>query len=202
MEVIINMFCTKCGYEYSGDADFCVQCGASVTSKEPLGETLNAATPITKKEYFSNNCSTSTKKKRKVIKILCAVSLVIQCVLSVLFVIGLGILAYAVEQNLSYGGSVSGTFISIIASVLIITAGSFVFTIIGIKKNSTGFFVAATIFSFLSAAMGSNNFENRILRLLIAFGILAIYIVIVILNHQNNKEYKEYISEQKGSIDL
>lgn len=189
------MFCTKCGYEHSGDTDYCIQCGASVVSEAPIGEITNNAVPMTKKEYFMDKCSTSTKQKRKAVKILSAVSLAIQGVLAVLFVVGLSVLAYAIEQNPQFGGSTSGAFSLVITLALIFTAGAFVFTILGIKKNSTGFFVAATIFSFLSATFGSNNFENRFLRQLIAFGTLAIYIAIVVLNYQSNKEYKEYTSK-------
>ena len=196
------MFCTKCGHENADDAGVCTQCGASVITEEPIGEGLNAATPITKREYFANCCSESTKKKRKAIKILSIASLAIQGVLAVLFVISIGVLAHAIKQNPLFEGSAPGTFSLLIEIAVIFTGGSFVFTILGIKKNSTGFFVVATTFAFLSATYGSNNFESLALRQLIAFGTLAIYIAIVVLNYQSNKEYKKYISQQKGGTTL
>lgn len=192
------MLCTKCGHECPDNAAFCGYCGASFSSGESADETPKAATPMTKKEYFASHCSESTKKKRKAIKILSIASLAIQGVLAVLLVVGFGALVYAIEQNPLFEGSASGAFGSLIASAVIFTGGAFVFTILGIKKNSTGFFVAATIFSFLSAAFGSMNFGSLALRQLIGFGTLAIYIAVVVLNYQSNKEYKQYVLEQKG----
>lgn len=196
------MFCTKCGHENADDAGVCTQCGASVVSEESIGEITNSEVPMTKKEFFMSKCSTSTKQKRKAVKILSTVSLTIQGVLAVLLVVGFGALVYAIEQNPLFEGSASGAFGSLIAFAVIFTGGAFVFTILGIKKNSTGFFVAATIFSFLSAAFGSMNFGSLALRQLIAFGTLAIYIAVVVLNYQSNKEYKQYVLEQKGGTTL
>lgn len=189
------MLCTKCGHEQPDDVAFCIQCGTSFALGESANVTSKAATPVTKKDYFANHCSASTKKKRKAIKILSVVSLAIQGVLAVLLIIGLGVLAHAIEQSPLFEGSASGAFGSLIAMGLFFTAGSFVFTILGIKKNSTGFFITATFFAFLSAAEGSMSFESLVLRQLISFGTLAIYIVIVVLNHQSNKEYKGYVSQ-------
>lgn len=186
------MLCAKCGHEHPDNAAFCGYCGASLVSGESADETPKAATPMTKKEYFASHCSESTKKKRKAIKILSIASLATQGVLTVLLVISIGALAYAIKQ---IEGSDPGTFSSLIEMGMFFTAGSFVFTILGIKKNGTGFFIAATIFAFLSAVYGSFIFENIALRQLLAFGTLAIYIAIVVLNHQSNKEYKGYTSQ-------
>ena len=192
------MFCTKCGHEHPGKADYCTQCGTRFTSKELTGEAPTAAMPMTKKEYFADHCSASAEQKRKAIKILSLFSLAIQGILAVLLVVSVGALVYAIEQNPLFEGSGSDVFGMLLVVVLFFTGGAFLFTILGIKKSSTGFFVAATIFSFVSAAYGSSNFESLALRQLIAFGTVAIYIAITVLNYQNNKEYKKYISQQKG----
>lgn len=133
------MFCVKCGHEHLDDADFCTQCGTRFTSEEFLGEEQNVAVPMPKKEYFASHCSASTKRKRKAIKILSIASLAIQGVLAVLVVISLSALSYAIEQSQLNEGSASGIFILPIAFALVFTGGSFVFTILGLKKNSTGF---------------------------------------------------------------
>ena len=196
------MFCVKCGHENLDDAGFCTQCGTSFTSEEFLGEKQNVTVAMTKKEYFASHCSASAKRKRKAIQILSIASLAIQGVFAVLVVISLSALSYAIEQSQLNEGSASGIFILPIAFALVFTGGSFVFTILGLKKNSTGFFVTATIFAFLSAAYGSINFGSLPLRQLIAFGTLAMYIVNVVLILQSNKEYKEYtcqyITTKKG----
>ena len=192
------MVCTKCGQEHSGDTDVCVQCGARATSEEPRGAAPNAKTPMTKRDYFANHCSASTKKKRKAIKILSAVTLSIQGVLAVLGAISYCALAYTMEQDSFVIADYAIVMIgSAIATMLFYLVGSFVFTILGAKKNSTGFFVAATFFGFRSAMYSSMNFILG-LRQLTALGTLAIYIVIIVLSYQSNKEYKKYISQQKG----
>lgn len=196
------MFCTKCGHENADDAGVCTQCGASVVSEESIGEITNSEVPMTKKEYFANHCSASTKKKRKAIKILSAVTLSIQGVLAVLGAISYCALAYTMEQDSFVIADYAIVMIgSAIATIIFYLVGSFVFTILGAKKNSTGFFIAATFFGFQSAMYSSMNFILG-LRQLTALGTLAIYIVIIVLSYQSNKEYKKYISQQKGGTTL
>ena len=189
------MFCAKCGHEHLGDAKFCAQCGASLTLEEVTSEEQNSSLPITKKEYFINHCSASTKQKKKTIKFLSIISLAIQSILAVLLIISLGVLSYTIEQSFVLEDSPSSLFGSLIILQLFYAGSSFIFTILGIKKNSTGFFVTATFFAFFSATYSSRIFNSLALRQLIGFGTLAIYIVIDILNYQSNKDYKEYISQ-------
>lgn len=196
------MFCTKCGHENADDAGVCTQCGASVVSEESIGEITNSEVPMTKKEYFMSKCSTSTKQKRKAVKILSTVSLTIQGVLAVLGAISYCALAYTMEQDSFVIADYAIVMIgSAIATMLFYLVGSFVFTILGAKKNSTGFFVAATFFGFLSVMYSSMNFILE-LRQLTALGTLVIYIAITVLSYQSNKEYKKYISQHKGETVL
>lgn len=171
----INMFCAKCGHEHPDDACFCTQCGASFTSKE----------------FLKDNCSASIRKKRIVIKVLGVTSMLIQGVLFLLTVINVGLFLYTSSNN-SFVEAVFDTFGVLILVMLLIIASSFLFTILGIKKKGNGFFVAATFFSFVSAAYGCAIIGSLALRQLIVFGTLAIYIVIIILNYQCNKEYKKH----------
>lgn len=192
------MLCTKCGHEQPDDVAFCIQCGTSFALGESANETSKAATPVSKKDYFANHCSASAKKKRKVIKILSVASLLIQGVLAVLGVISYCAFGYAMERD---SFAIADYAIVMIGSAIVIMlfflVCSFVFTVLGVKKNSTGFFVAATFFGFRSAMYSSMNFILG-LRQLTALGTLAIYIVIIVLSYQSNKEYKKYISQQKG----
>ena len=192
------MFCLKCGQEHSDNAAFCARCGASFAVEEITDEVLNTAVPTTKKEHVASHCSASTKKKRKAIKILSIVSLAIQGVLAIWMVIGVGTALYALYaagQNSLFEGIVSGVLSLLITLALTLT-GSFTFTLLGIKKNSTGFFVAAAVFASLSGASCSAIFEVLALRQLVLLGTLAIYIVIIVLNHLSNKECKEYASQK------
>lgn len=187
------MFCKKCGCEHTDNAAFCTQCGASLTSEALSNELLKATIPMTKTDYFSNHCSGSVQKKRKAIKWLSITCLVIQGVLNILVIISLSVLAYALQQTpLWKDADLSGLGLVITLS-LMFTAGSFVFTILGMKKNGTGFFVGATVFAFISTTFGCLNFGSLVLRQLVVFGMAAIYLSITILNHQNNKEYKMYV---------
>lgn len=188
------MFCKKCGCEHSDNAAFCAQCGESLTSEKLSNELPKATIPMTKTDYFANHCSGSVQKKRKAIKGLSITCLVIQGVLNILVIISLSVLAYALQQTpLAKDAGLSG-FGLVITFSLMFTASSFVFTIMGMKKNSTGFFVGATIFAFISTTFGCSIIEGLVLRQLVIFGTVAIYLSITILNYQNNKEYKMYVS--------
>ena len=176
------MYCRKCGNEYSDEKTFCPQCGERLTLEE-----LEVKLP------------TNVQKNRKIIKVLSIVSLVIQGVLNLLVIIMLSVLSYALQQSfpaedLAIANSGFGVIITL--SLFSIT-GSFAFTLLGIKKNSTGFFIGATIFAFISTTFGCANFESLVLRQLIVLGIVATYIVMTVLNHQCNKEYRVYASQQK-----
>lgn len=182
------MFCEKCGCANTDGAKFCIRCGASLASKGNSIEEQKSTAPIKKKEYFANHCSDVAQKNRNTIKILSAVSLAIQGILNLVFIIFFMILKNAVEQHPLYEGSTMGMFVPIILS-LIFTFGSFTFTICGAKKNSTGLFITATIFAFIATMIGGLIF-NLGLRWLVGLGVTAVYIIMTMLNHQNNSERK------------
>ena len=182
------MYCKKCGYEYSDETAFCPQCGERLTLEE-----TEAKLPK------------NIQKNQKIIKALSIICLVIQGILNVLMITSVSILAYALQNSLpteNLDSNVVGGLGVLLINALFFLAGSFAFTLLGRKKNSTGFFIGATIFAFISTTFGCANFESLVLRQLIVLGIVATYIVMTVLNHQCNKEYKKYISEQKGGSTL
>ena len=194
------MYCAKCGCAHSDNAKFCARCGNLIAAQSTV-ETVIAVQPttaaataipvMTQKEYFANSCSATAKKKRIAIKVLSIACLAIQAVLEILFILTLIVAARAIQQVFGASAAALSGVVGAIISSLIFLAGTFAFTIGGMKKNSTGFWVAATIFSFASTTIGSNVLESP-LRSPIALGIVAIYRVLTVLNCQNTKEYITY----------
>lgn len=182
------MFCKNCGCANSDSATFCSQCGTSLASREYSSQNNRTTAPITKKEYFTNHCSDVAQKNRNTIKILSVIALVIQGVLNLLTIISFYALVRAVEQRLPSEGDFEGWYAPLIFS-LVFFGGSLLFTICGIKKNSTGFFITATIFAFIATMYGGLIFELG-LRWLVGLGVTAVYIIMTMLNHQNNSERK------------
>ena len=187
------MFCKNCGCANSDSATFCSQCGATLASMEYSSQNNRTTAPITKKEYFANHCSENAQKNRRTIKILSIVSLTVQGILNLLFIICLMVLKNAVDHNPLYKGDTSVMFAPIILS-LTFFGFSLLFTICGTKMNSTGCFISATLFAFIATMFGGTIFELG-LRWLVGLVVVAAYIVITMLNHQNNQEYKVYLNK-------
>ena len=183
------MFCEKCGCANTDGAKFCIRCGANLASKGNSIEEQKSTEPIKKKEYFANHCSDVAQKNRNTIKILSVIALVIQGVLNLLTIISFYALVHAVERHLPSNGNATVTYVLPLIFSLIFFGGSLLFTICGIKKNSTGFFITATIFALISTMFGGLIFELG-LRWLVGLGVTAVYIIMTMLNHQNNSERK------------
>lgn len=194
------MFCTRCGHEQPDNAAFCTQCGTRFIAEKSVSDTPKAAPPMSQQAYFASHCLAVTKRRRKVIKVLSIVSLAIQGMLAVLVTIAIIKLHLVLAQH-PFGGDGSSVILSNIIPVVISTAISIILTLQGLKKNSTGFFVSATILAFLSATFSAGLGINSLgLRRLVVFGTLAIYIVITVLNHRCNKEYKNYLIKQEQQM--
>ena len=187
------MFCTKCGCACADNALFCTRCGSRFATAKAVVPAVEISTPKTIDEYFTICCSSNASLRKKIIKVLGIVSLAIQCILSVLGSLGLIITAIAFLNHPILKDSAPYILLPIIF-LAAFTIPSFIFTLKGIKKKSTGFLTAALIFAFFSATFGGGfTFDSLALRQLTAIGTAAMYIAIIVLNSQNIKEYKEYL---------
>lgn len=148
----------------------------------------------TKKDYFTRDCSDIVKKKWLAANILNIINLVILGVMAVWAIIALSALAYVLEQSTIFQGAGTDTVGALIVIILIPAICTFVFTLMGMKKNSTGLYVWATIFGFFSSLLLTGLLiGNTPLRWLIVFGTLAMYIITAVFTSQNNREYKNYL---------
>ena len=200
------MFCMKCGHKCPDNATFCSQCGARCTTaastpaataaapvvSQPVVATT-AATTVTLQEYFANHCSKAAKKRRTVIKLLSYASLVIQGILAILSTITLLVVFYGAKQNILFKDP-AGIVLFPLVILIPFTVCFFTFTLLAIKKYSTGLFVAATIFAFFATTFAAGYAISDLnLRRAVIIVITVIYIVLTCLNSQNNKEYKKYL---------
>ncbi len=190
------MLCQKCGYENPDSATFCSQCGTNLAPDQPADSTPTTAKVITKNEYFASLCSDRAKKNNVIIRVLVGISLGIQGLLSLLTIVVLIAFSYALSKNelLSSGADV---VMDLVPMILFWAVGSFSFTFLGIKKHSTGFFIASIFFAIIAVIMGSIGLSNTSASRLLALGTLVAYIVIIVLNCQNNKEYKNYLTKNQ-----
>ena len=183
------MFCSNCGQPQTDDAAFCGYCGTPFAAEKPEGTVV----PImTREAYFAS--SATVKKRRRTIKILSVINLIVLGFLCAYSSIVYGIIAYLLSRD----GIGYGLFVIPIIC-LVLTTASFIFTISGIKKHSTGLLFTAIIFVFNSAVLSGGTTINVLpLRWLVIFGTTAISIAVMIQNSKNNKEFKEYLcSNQK-----
>lgn len=179
------MICSQCGFENPQDTTFCPNCGAILISASDVATGTGSTTQQTV-TTFTTQHSTSTGANTRLLKILTGIALGIQGLLILLAILCIGLLSYAISEIEFFDGATS-LLGGVIGIILLFAAGSFGFTLLGVKRRSTVSLIVATIFACVATTFGTMIFESVGMRRFILLLMLMIYIAIIVVNHTEKK---------------
>lgn len=182
------MFCSQCGNDCAPGIRFCGHCGASVSNEMVFTSTLT----VTKKEYLNKMCSPKAKSRQKAIRILGIISLSVQLILFVLSVLMWMYIVAAIK-------SISGSRVEIsgpnpLSYEMFFLVCSVLFTWLGMRNKSTGWWVASLFSAVVVAVFGAGISLGTVAARIALMVMLIMHVAIVILQRRNVKEYKAYIA--------
>ncbi len=193
------MFCVKCGNQLRDGDRFCVACGNPVTQPpvqspvQPLEQpnpTIDYAIypshTLSIKEYFATYGSAESKKRIKLSYVLFWIATVVQVCLVALFCIPIIAAQWIPEISHIVNEEYWRITTPIMLCLGMINVAGMLFGFFGLRKFSTGLLVTALcIVTWCSVVWA--------FALLIPIAALVIYIVLLVMNRKNVKEYKNYL---------